>query len=102
MPSDLSHLSRSVLSQGNILISDDGTACLGDFGITNIITDAAILGPDFEGILLPDVLRYTAPELLNSSQLRRPNSSPTKESDVYSFVMTAYEVPSSHTARGYR
>ena len=60
--------------------------------------DTAIPGPDFEGRVQPGVIRYMAPELLDSSQLPRPDC--TKESDVYSFVMTAYEVPSSHTARG--
>jgi len=42
-----------------------------------------------------------APELLNPSGFSLANSNPSKESDVYSLAMTAYEVRSSHTARGH-
>jgi len=37
-----------------------------------------------------------APELLNPSQFSLSNSNPSKESDIYSLAMTAYEVTSSH------
>ena len=41
-----------------------------------------------------------APELLNPPQFNLTHSSPSKESDVYSFAMTAYEVfPSDLVAR---
>jgi len=43
-----------------------------------------------------------APELLNPPQFGLPNSNPSKESDVYSLAMTAYEVRSSHTLHGHR
>jgi hypothetical protein len=42
-----------------------------------------------------------APELLNPSQFSLQNSNPSKESDVYSLAMTAYEVRSSHTVHGH-
>ena len=44
----------------------------------------------------PGVVRYMAPELLNPKQFGLTHSNPSKESDVYSFAMTAYEVFSSH------
>jgi len=47
----------------------------------------------------PGVVRYMAPELLNPSQFSLVNSNPSKESDVYSLAMTAYEVSSSRAAR---
>jgi len=40
-----------------------------------------------------------APELLNPSQYSLPNSNPSKESDVYSLAMTAYEVRPSCIAQ---
>ena len=40
----------------------------------------------------PGVTRYMAPELLNPLQFGHMHSDPLKESDVYSFAMTAYEV----------
>jgi len=50
----------------------------------------------------PGVVRYMAPELLNPPQFSLPNSNPSKESDIYSLAMTAYEVRSSNTIHGYR
>ena len=43
-----------------------------------------------------------APELLNPSQFHLANSNPSKESDIYSLAMTAYEVRSSHTVHVHR
>ena len=37
-----------------------------------------------------------APELLNPLQFNLADSNPSKESDVYSLAMTAFEVRSSH------
>ena len=44
----------------------------------------------------PGVVRYMAPELLNPKQFGLTHSNPSKESDVYSFAMTAYKVFSPH------
>ena len=49
----------------------------------------------------PGAVRYMAPELLNPSQFDLANSNPSKESDVYSLAMTAYEVRLSHSAYGH-
>ena len=72
--------------------------CLGDFGITGIITDPHIVDPG--SLLKPNlgVVRYTAPELLNPLKFGLTNSIPSKESDVHSLAMTAYEVRLPHTA----
>jgi len=43
-----------------------------------------------------------APELLNPTQFNLPNSNPSKESDVYSLVMTAYEVRFRHASHDRR
>jgi len=50
-----------------------------------------------------EVVYYMAPELLVPEEfgLKPENSGPSKESDVYSLAMTAYEVNSSQTAHGY-
>jgi serine/threonine protein kinase len=45
----------------------------------------------------PGVVRYMAPELLDPPQFGLADSSPSKESDVYSLAMTTYEVRSSPT-----
>ena len=81
---------RSV--QENILITEEGNACLGDFGITGIITDPTIVKPDSISTSKWGVTRYMAPELLDPGLFGFKHSNPSKESDVYSFAMTAYQV----------
>jgi len=83
---------HSDVNPGNILISEDGAARLGDFGITGVITDPTVVEPGSTTTSKPGVVRYMAPELLNPSQFNLLNSNPTKESDVYSLAVTAYEV----------
>ena len=74
------------------MITEDGDARLGDFGITAIITDPTVVERDSMTTSKPGVTRYMAPELLNPQQFGFKHSNPSKESDVYSFAMTAYEV----------
>ena len=88
-------------AQGNILITEEGDGCLGDFGITGIITDPTVAEPGSTTISKPGAVRYMAPELLSPSQFGLTNRNPSKESDVYSLAMTAYEVCSSHAAHGH-
>ena len=83
--------------QQNILIGEDDTACLADFGIIGVMMDptdqvVTLKLHNFNGV------RYMAPELLNPSGF----SLPTNESDVYSLAVTAYEARSFRTARDYR
>ena len=73
------------------MIDEKGVARLGDFGITGVITDPTVFEPGYT-TSKPGVVRYMAPELLNPAQFHLQNSNPTKESDVYSLAMTAYEV----------
>ena len=89
--------------QGNILIGEEGIARLGDFGITVIIADPTVWEPRCAtGSRSRGLVRYMAPELLNPSQFNLENGNPSKESDVYSFAMTVFEVRLPHTAHGYR
>jgi len=85
--------------QGNILITEEGNARLGDYGITGVITDPTVVEPGSTTTSKAGtVVRYMAPELLNPSQFSLTNSNPSKESDVFSFAMTTYEVSSRCTA----
>ena len=78
--------SRSV--QESILITEEGNARVGDFGIRAITT---VVSRGISTTSKPGVIRYLAPELLITQ-----HSDPSKESDIYSFAMTAYEVFSSY------
>ncbi|KAF9644383.1 kinase-like protein [Thelephora ganbajun] len=92
---------HSDINPGNILISEGGIARLGDFGIAGVITDPTIVEPGNTTTSEPGIVRYMAPELLNLSQFNLSNSNPSKESDVFSFATTTYEVFSSHTILPY-
>ena len=59
------------------------------------MTDHIVVEPGSTTTSKPGVVRYMAPEVLNPSQFGLPNSNPSKESDVYSLAMTAFEVRSS-------
>ena len=83
-------------AQGNILITNDGTACLGDFGITGIVNNCTAAERGSAAASKSGVTRYMAPEVLNPPQFGLTQSSPSRESDVYSFAMTAYEVFDSY------
>ena len=75
--------------QNNILITQDGQACLGDFGIADAFRDHTYHSHSLETI------RYMAPERLAENLLQTDHL--LTESDVYSFVMTSFEVCSSAT-----
>ena len=83
------------------MIDKNGVARLGDFGITGVITDPTVVELGDGTMSMPGA-RYMAPELLNPTQFHLQNSNPTKESDVYSLAMTAYEVDPPYTLRGRR
>ena len=87
--------------QGNILIDKDGAARLVDFGITAVITNPTTVEASGTTLSRSRVIRYEAPELLDPGQFNLQDSNPTKESDIYSFSVTAYEVGSFHATYGH-
>ena len=60
-----------------------------------IITDPTVVERSSATTSKPGVTRYMAPELLNPQEFGLTHSNPSKESDIYSFGMTTYEVFSS-------
>lgn len=87
--------------QENILINQDGRACLVDFGLSTIVGVDTHLDPLDPSLLIVnqrDSLMsfveggsypWMSPELLEVSD---GNYRPTKESDVYALGMVIYEV----------
>ena len=71
--------------QGNILITPDGNACLGDFGIRSAF--ATLWWYSFRPKL--GTARYMAPEQFDHNSSVRFAS---KESDIYSLAMTSFTV----------
>ncbi|KAF9219836.1 kinase-like protein [Gyrodon lividus] len=86
--------SRSVvhgdLSGSNVLIRDDGRACIADFGLSTLLTELG--GSTFAtSRQTGGTLRWAAPELLHldvqvsTDEEDPPRAPPTPGSDVYSF-----------------
>lgn len=69
--------------KGNILITQDGRACLGDFGIVGAFGDLSF--PRFKLA----TARYMALERLDFFK-----ASPSKKSDIHSLAMTSFTVRS--------
>ena len=78
----------SVNLQNNVLITQDGRACLGEFGIIG-----AFERFDFYMYEL-ETVRYMAPECfyLKGAYGSPETSGPSKESDVYSLAVTSFSV----------
>ena len=79
-PIDRAHIDARCI-KGNILVTGDGRACLGDFGIVGAFGDLSF--PRFK----LGTARYMALERLDFF-----NGSPSKKSDVYSLAMTSFTV----------
>jgi len=60
------------------------------------MTDSTVVERGGVANVEPGITRHLAPELLNPQQFDLSDSNPSKESDIYSFAMTAYEVFSSY------
>ncbi|KAJ7840712.1 kinase-like domain-containing protein [Mycena olivaceomarginata] len=71
------------LKAENVLIDKRGVACIGDFGIFNIIG-----APDYS---IPTRAVHMAPELAQRTSMEH-DSGPTKMSDMYSFAVVAVEI----------
>lgn len=81
--------------QGNILVSDDGRACLADIGLTRVAGDlnSASAISHTSTTNGASTVRWCPPELLDPERFgSKRGSGPTKKSDIYSMAMTIYEV----------
>jgi len=71
----------------NILVDDDGTALIADFGLATISVDLNTVPLSGTAVSSVGTVRWTSPELLFGW-----NPAPTQESDSYSLGMLTYEV----------
>ena len=81
-------------SQANILIKDDGRACLADFSLITMSSDqSTILSTCIEG----GTIQWMSPELIDPESFGLDTIRPTKESDCYALGMVIHEVLSGQT-----
>ena len=90
-PSLKTHAIRSpeLVSQGNVLIDDDGNARLTDFGMA-LVSEATSYG--YASAHGSGAIRWTAPELIDPEEFEMEDSRPTPASDIFSFACMAVEV----------
>lgn len=74
--------------QSNILIHDDGSACLCDFGLSRVLEESAVTHTITFTTAAAGTLRWTAPELLGFDASTRKSV----QTDVYAFGCVALEV----------
>jgi len=77
----------------NILIDNNGHACLTDFGSFTIVADQPT---DTASYTQGGTIRWMSPELLNPEEFSLKDGRPTKEADCYALGMVIYEVLSGH------
>ena len=87
-PRSRCHLHSLPCSQANILIDENGRACLADFGLLTIVPDQSTAASTFVG---GGTIQWMSPELLNPEDFNMEGR-PTKESDCYALGMVIYEV----------
>ena len=77
--------------KANILINQNGNACLADFGFLTISLDSA--DPTTSNSFVEGgTTQWMSPELLDPDQFGSKDNRPTKESDCYALGMVIYEV----------
>ena len=80
--------------KANILINQNGHACLADFSLVTIASDPKIVTPLYTA---GGMLQWMSPELIDPESFNLTESRPTKESDCYALGMVIYEVLSGQT-----
>ncbi|KAF7973762.1 hypothetical protein HWV62_14220 [Athelia sp. TMB] len=81
------------LSSGNVLVRDDGTACLSDFGLSHLKTDSQ--GTSYMTMTIGGALRWRAPELVphqDTDLYEKFLPILTFKCDIYSMATVVLEV----------
>jgi serine/threonine protein kinase len=79
--------------QGNILVTDEGSARLADIGLTRVAGELNTVASAMPSTTGASAGRWSPRERLDPERFGSKGSSrPTKKSDIYSMAMTIYEV----------
>lgn len=73
-------------SQCNILVDNDGVACISEYGLEIVLRDEA------SSKSIPSNVRWMAPEVLSTRSRHIPSGDGGKAADIYSFAMVMFEV----------
>ena len=83
------HLPSLSCSQANLLINDNGHACLAGFGLLTIAPDQS---SDTSLYVDGGTIQWMSPELLDPGRFNLTEGRRTKESDCYALGMVIYEI----------
>lgn len=79
------------LSGSNVLVMENGTACLSDFGLSGVVTE--FFGSSTFSSTVSGNIRWGAPELFALPENQDdPTNRPSKEADIYSFGSITLQV----------
>lgn len=78
-----------LILKSNILISNDGRACLADFGLITLLPGQSAFVSSYTG---SGMVRWMSPESLSPDEFGLSTARPTRESDCYALGMMIYEV----------
>ena len=81
-------------SQANILIHNDGRACLADFGLLTITSDPSTF---ITSCVEDGTIQWMSPELIYPESFGLKKIQPTKASDCYALGMVIHEILSGQT-----
>ncbi|KAG2343704.1 kinase-like protein [Suillus weaverae] len=81
----VNHFIHGDFTGPNVLINGDGTACVADFGLSLMYSEAINASQASWTSTLKGNTRWMAPELLVPEQENGPPTRPSGESDIYSF-----------------
>ena len=82
----MSNVKGLTVSQYNILVDDDGVACISEYGLEIALHEKA------PSRSIPVNVRWMAPEILGTKGRRVPPGDVGKAADVYSLAMVMFEV----------
>ncbi|KAG9317971.1 kinase-like domain-containing protein [Chiua virens] len=77
-------------SMSNVLIKDNGKACLSDFGLSRIFMETT--GSSYLTSTIRGSVRWAAPELFEVDEEQQEHVLPSLQSDIYSFGSTMLQV----------
>jgi len=83
---------RTSSARANIPVDQTGHACLADFGLLTIISEATNLSVSLSSLTHGGTHRWMSSELFLPQEFGPKKSCPTKSSDCYALGMVIYEV----------
>ncbi|KAH9931005.1 kinase-like domain-containing protein [Fomitopsis serialis] len=90
--SDLVGIVHGDLKGANVLVDEQGRACLSDFGLSTTLYNCDTLNTVSQHTGFRSTIRWMPPELHDPEMFRLNSATPSKASDIYSYAMVMWEI----------